>query len=345
MSNLFKILYIENRYRIKYWHSVSHLSEYDKLREKKKCFVFLAADYGNLGDVAITHAQEKFLKENYPEFEIIDVPISKTLSHLKALRQISSPNDIITVVGGGNMSDLYYDIEILRQMVVKAFPKNKVILFPQTMFFSSSLGGKYLYRKAKRTYLRHNNLTITARERWSYHAMKSMISICKLVPDIVMSLDKREPTTERKGITLCLRDDVESDLSKDFKDVLGTEVSKKFSVAFYDTHIGRCGLSLDNRLNELNKIWAQFRSSEWVITDRLHGMIFAFITATPCIVLPNNNYKIEGCYSWIKDCGYIYFIDELNISKLKALLSRKVRTIDFETVHNILKNKVDDIIK
>lgn len=344
MSNLFKILYIENRYRIKYWYSTSHLSEYDYLCGKKKCIVFLAADYGNLGDVAITYAQEKFLKENYPGFEIIDVPISKTLSHLKALRQICTPEDIITVVGGGNMSDLYYDIELLRQMVVNLFPLNKVILFPQTMFFSKTLGGKYLHFKAKRIYLRHKNLTITARERWSFQTMKSMVPCCRLVPDIVMSLDKREPTSERKGITICLRNDAESSLSNRIKDVLRGEISNNYVIEEYDTHIGRCNLSLDKRVNELNNIWARFRSSEWIITDRLHGMIFAFITATPCIVLPNNNYKIEGCYSWIKNCGYIYFMDELNISKLTSLLSKKVRSIDFETVSNKLKKQVEDIL-
>jgi len=45
-----------------------------------------------------------------------------------------------------------------------------------------------------------------------------------------------------------------------------------------------------------------------VITDRLHGMIFAFITGTPAIVLPNNNGKIEHSYDWISECGYICFL-------------------------------------
>jgi len=31
---------------------------------KKQVYIFLAADYGNLGDVAITYAQTKFLKEH-----------------------------------------------------------------------------------------------------------------------------------------------------------------------------------------------------------------------------------------------------------------------------------------
>lgn len=44
-----------------------------------------------------------------------------------------------------------------------------------------------------------------------------------------------------------------------------------------------------------------------MITDRLHGMIFAAITSTPCIALRNSNHKIEYSYEWFKDCGYIKF--------------------------------------
>ena len=174
--------------------------------------------------------------------------------------------------------------------------------------------------------------------------MKEMFPSSKLIPDIVMTLDKRNPFTERKGVTLCLRNDAESDLSQEFKMNLKKIVSESYDVIDYDTHIRRGGLSLDDRESELNKIWAQFRSSEWVITDRLHGMIFAYITSTPCIVLPNNNYKIEGCYSWIKNCGYIFFLDETNIGQLEVLLQRKVNNVDFESVHQKITDRTSEIL-
>ena len=340
MSKLFKILYIDIRFRVKYWNSKPNLSLYDNLRGKKKCFVFLAADYGNLGDVAITYAQEIFLKEQFPEYEIVDVPISRTLSHLKAIKNISTTDDIVTIVGGGNMSDLYFDIELLRQMVVKAFPNNKIISFPQTMFFSDSLSGNYLKRQAVKVYSQHINLTLTARERWSHDMMKSILPSCKLTPDIVMTLDKREPISTRKGITFCMRNDIESGISHEFKEELRLQLANQYDIVDYDTHIGRGGLSIQEREQELNKIWSQFRSSEWVITDRLHGMIFAYITGTPCIVLPNNNYKIEGCYKWIKDCGYIHFLNNENIDGVARLLKKKYRDDS-----DVIKERIFESIK
>ena len=344
MANIAKIIYLKWRFRFKHWLSPKTQPEFEHLRGKKKCLVMLAADYGNLGDVAITFAQEKFLCEHFPDYEIVDLPISRTLSHLKAIKNISTTDDIVTIVGGGNMSDLYFDIELLRQMVVKAFPANRVILFPQTMFFSDSLAGLYLKKRANRVYSKHKQLTISAREKWSFMTMKDMMSKSILVPDIVMSLDKREPTMDRKGITLCLRHDQESKLSDEFNRELREKLSKDYNLMTYDTHIGRNGLSPDEREAELNKIWSQFRSSEWVITDRLHGMIFAFITGSPCIVLPNNNYKIEGCYSWIKGCGYIHFYDDANVNQLLSLLQSRIQNVDFEQVHNTLKAKTKEIL-
>ncbi|MNE93367.1 putative pyruvyl transferase EpsI [compost metagenome] len=60
-----------------------------------------------------------------------------------------------------------------------------------------------------------------------------------------------------------------------------------------------------------------------MITDRLHGMIFAAITSTPCIALGNYNYKVVGSYEWIKHLGYIKFTNDINqIPELIEELSR-----------------------
>ena len=56
----------------------------------KKIFIFLGADYGNLGDVAITFAQTKYLIENYPDYTVVEVPISKTFAGIKAAKKVIS---------------------------------------------------------------------------------------------------------------------------------------------------------------------------------------------------------------------------------------------------------------
>lgn len=275
-----------------------------------RCFVFLAADYGNLGDVAITYAQEKFLKEKFPDYEIVDVPISRTLTAIRSIKRQVRHDDIVTIVGGGNMGDMYHDIEMLRLMVVKAFRNNRIISFPQTIDYSNSADARWLFGLGRKIYNRHSHLTICARETVSYERMKQWYPKAKVVltPDIVMTLDKREPVTDRTRVAFCLRDDKEKTDNSHILDQIRLDCDTKGLSCFdRDTHIGRGNLTVNERVRELEKIWADFRTCRFIVTDRLHGMIFAYITGTPAIVLPNSNFKVEKCHHWIKDCGYIHF--------------------------------------
>ena len=295
--------------------------------EKPRCFVFLAADYGNLGDVAITYAQEKFLKDVYPDYAIIDVPISQTLSAIPQVKREIKPNDIVTVVGGGNMGDMYFDIELLRLMVVRAFRKNKTILFPQTVDYSDSKEAATLKKLAKKAYCSHPNLTMYAREKFSFETMKKTFPgvNVRLTKDIVMTLYEKARTQRENRAVFCLRNDKEKahneKLVKEIEDFCKAQNMK---IMERDTHIGRNNLSLEEREEELQKIWRDFWESCLVVTDRLHGMIFAYITGTPAIVLPNNNFKIEGCYEWIKDCGYIWMVNKNSLSSVLSNISNLV---------------------
>lgn len=324
-------------------HSFLHQDKaYKTQTENRRVFVFLAADYGNLGDVAITYAQEKLLKEKYPDYEIVDVPISKTLSLLRPIKKMIKPDDIITITGGGNMGEMYGDIELLRLMVIRMFQKNKVVVFPQTIDYSSK--STYLLRLAKRTYNNHHNLTLLAREEVSYNKMLELFPKAKiqLTPDVVMTLDERHDTS-RKGVVFCLRNDKEKSEQSHRADALRKEaISMGIPFVDYDTHIDKEHMTLEVRKQELDKIWNIFSSSQLVVTDRLHGMIFAYITGTPAIVFPNSNFKIEKCYEWIKNCGYIHFCgndnDTYNMSINQLINTRNISPNQKEFIKIIRNN-------
>jgi pyruvyl transferase EpsI len=292
---------------------------------KKKIIVALAADYGNLGDVAITYAQTKFLQNYFPDHEVIDFPISRTFTDMKALKKICTPEDIITIVGGGNTGDMYDDIEYCRQFIIKQFPYNKIISFPQTIDFSETYSGNKALQRAINVYSKHKNLILTAREKNSYtqyqkHFTKNQVLF---LPDIVLSLNEQEPTYQRDGITLCLRSDGEKRLAKSQEDLLETILKERYKVNYYDTHINKNNLSIEERKFELNKIWTAFKKSKVVVTDRLHGMIFCAITKTPCIAIDNSNHKISGVYNvWLKDLRYIKMVEHFNVDELQKEIER-----------------------
>jgi len=298
----------------------------------KKAFVFLAADYGNLGDVAITYAQTQFLKDALQGYEVIDVPISKTLEGIYTIKKTIKNSDIITTVGGGNFGDLYDQIEFYRQLVVESFPNNKVVSFPQTMDFSNSEKGKKALMQAKKCYGKHKNMTFIAREQLSFYMMQDNFTnnTIILTPDIVMSLNKMEPKLERKGVVMCLRDDDEKLLKPIEKAKLLELVDENFEVKNnYDTHINKNNLSIEERNDELDKIWTAFKKAELVITDRLHGMIFCYITKTPCLVFQNNNHKVKGSYQWIKEKSNIKLIENFSEIEISDFFKNK----NFEKLH------------
>ena len=312
-------------------------------KNKPRCFVFLAADYGNLGDVAITYVQEMLLAEKFTDYQIVDIPISCTLKALSFVKRLIKTNDIITITGGGNMSDLYFDIELCRLLVVKEFPNNRIIIFPQTVILSNNLEAIRLQSIMTKIYTAHKDLMIFSREKVSYNLMKKLwpsVNI-KLVPDVVMTYKPKLPVIDRKGITLCLRKDKEKKRSEKLDSFL-RQLKNEYDTIEYDTHIGKRNLSITDRRNELLKIWNQFNKSEWIITDRLHGMIFAFITCTPAIVFSNSNYKIEGCYDWIKECGYIFFFTEedINECEIKKIMSSNSLIYNYEEISSELKKKI-----
>ena len=117
------------------------------LAKGKRIFVFLSADYGNIGDLAISKAQRNFLKDNLTDYEVFPVPISKTRIWLGSIKKQVTSDDIITIIGGGNMGSLYPDIEDLRQLVIRSFPCNRVVCFPQTLDWDESQSSNKVLKK------------------------------------------------------------------------------------------------------------------------------------------------------------------------------------------------------
>ena len=74
----------------------------------------------------------------------------------------------------------------------------------------------------------------------------------------------------------------------------------------------------------------EFCSAKVVITDRLHGMIFAAITETPCIVFNNYNHKVEGTYQWIQYLPYIRFVNDVEDAEKHLHELLKIRYCKFD---------------
>ena len=308
-------------------------SEKVKLPVKKRFFIFLAADYGNIGDLAISSAQEKFIKENLTDCEVFPVPISKTRLWLDSIKKQVNSEDIITIIGGGNMGSLYPDIEDLRQLVIRSFPYNKIVCFPQTLDWDESKSSNKALKKIVKTYSAHSDIHIFARELITYKKLEEVFNGQQnvkigFVPDIVMSTSAKQlgvvNSSKPTGILTCLRNDKECALKAEHYTILDGAIGDTgLTITKTDTHAGGSGLSKAECNKLLSNKIQQFAEAQLVITDRLHGMILCMLSGTPCLVLPNSNHKIRQTYlDWLKDHPRLIFVELENFTQVSKYIDQ-----------------------
>ena len=123
-------------------------------------------------------------------------------------------------------------------------------------------------------------------------------------------------------VLLCFRQDREKISSH--QEVFDTLKNLGIEYDMTDMNIHR-KVSKENRKNVTYKKFEEFANYKMVITDRLHGMIFATITNTPCIAFDNKSKKVSGVYEWIKYLDYIKIADTKNFD---ADLIKKIYSIE-----------------
>ena len=269
----------------------------------------------NLGDSAIALAQAAFLQKcGFSSDDILDISFSEYPRNRKKIRQMIRESDLIAQLGGGNMGSQWRSEEDFHRQIVKDFPNNPMIIFPQTIFYADTACGQTAQQESLLIYNGHSNLTIVAREQISYGVMTSLYPDTQVLftPDIVLSatMDTFGVKPQiRDGVLLCMRSDAERSMSDETRALIERTVDATDNMFRYMDMYSDCAVTKENRADCVRKKMEEFAAAQLVITDRLHGMIFAAITATPCIVFSNYNHKVRGTYEWIKHLPYIRYAE------------------------------------
>ena len=282
------------------------------IEKKGKTAVFLIGtpDHNNLGDHAIAYATiEYFNRILSDKYILIEISEEDFLNNSSQIQKSVCSEDIIVIQGGGNWGDTYKYIEKMHNMVLKKFNQNKILVMPQTIHFTK----KENLEKCKKLINKCRHITFLTREKKSYNLAKEYFSDIdiKFIPDMVLSLNKSNRQPQNIAMC-CLRSDKEGCIQVSEKLYLHEFLESQFaSVLYTDTCIEN-RVNKTQRQKELEKKWEQFNEVKVIVTDRLHGMIFAAITGTPCIVLGNYNHKVEAAYEWLKEVPYIKFASKLS---------------------------------
>lgn len=313
----------------------------------EKCLIFNAPNHGNIGDHAILLAEEEFLKsKGYKVFPVvsdeIDIFIEKFSSTINM-------KDFVFITGGGNLGTLWEHEQINVNKVLEKYKNNKIIIFPQTVYYSNDIHGVYRLELDKKIYKECKNLKFTCRDSKSFEFVKNIIELNTIqTSDIATYLNYSEINSsnngKRQNILICLRNDKEK-VSSNFdiqKIIQYSRINFPNEKIYYIDTVFKGRFSLKKGKRYLNKFLKRVKSSKLFITDRLHGMIFAVITGTPCIAMNNSSGKVKGVYKWISEHNnFVRFIEnyndfenqikELDLSKNYVYNNKKIK-INFDKI-------------
>lgn len=309
--------------------------------------------HGNLGDQAISEAELTFLHDNFSDIPVIEIPRFYYQLFEKEIQKYIRDTDIILIHGGGFLGNLWPGEQKFVESVINHFKKVPIIIMPQTIYFTSDNNSEEQIERSKIIFNKHEKLFIFLREKYSFEVAQKLYHKANLflVPDIVLYLCNRIKLDEKKrnGILLCFRKDKEKALLNcQIREIENIVKELGQSIEYIDTVV-KHNIFPQNRKNEVLCLLKKISSARLMVTDRLHGMIFAAITKTPCIVLNNNNYKIKGVYQWINEINNIVFIEdleELSEALTKLFLSEdKCKAIYFENDFSDLKIILKELLE
>ena len=271
-------------------------------------------EHGNLGDHAISLAEiQLFEKYNMNYVELSGGFCRLFFAFLK--RNVKE-TDCICVTGGGFLGSLWKNEDLFVQKIIASFPNNRIIIFPQTLFFSSE-DGQYITHFLG-TFRQHGNIVFFHREKESFQVGNDVFRDTAikniLVPDMVLFYNRKYPRREikkSKKIMFCFRDDKECVTSIEWKNnAFAYLVNSGYEVEECST-VQDGVISFFSREKEVDIFIHKIAESSLVITDRLHGMLFSVVAGTPCISLDNISGKVGSVWNtWLYECEYVRFLKD-----------------------------------
>lgn len=342
MKQKIKRMILKIYVQIKYLEFLKYTSSCKK-NKQFKYIIFNTPTHGNIGDHAIIIAEQKLFQNL--KLKIYEVPTLISDFLLTKIKTKINNDDVICITGGGFIGSIWLQEENLVNEVLTNFKNNKIIIFPQTIYFDETEKGKIEFEKFKTNVNNCKNLTICLRENTSLNYVKDNIASKNVifVPDVVLYLKNHYKfKEEKKGVLMCLRKDVEKSLSEDKQKKIEKFLKTKYLKIDYTDTVLNKNILPKNRESYLIKTLKEFSRYELVVTDRLHGMIFSILTNTPCIVLGNFNYKVKGVYECIKEKENVIFLEDVdNLEKYHEQIIKEKKLSNSYDYDRLIEKIID----
>lgn len=279
-----------------------------KAKPGKRIILIGSPNHGNLGDHAIALSEQDYFEKYFPDYGFVDCTMLFSIGCMDLLKKWARKNDIICISGGGWLGTIARHNEDFVRRVIRTFPDNPIVILPQTVFYQDDI---YYSIEGSRIYESHPRLLFCVREENSYNYIIENHFVDKnrafLMPDFVLLYHGYNDFSGKRDsiVNICLRDDNEK-IMKSSKSEEIFDAAKNFAtVRRLTTHLGSSKVSTKDREKAVLTKLSEISKGRLLITDRLHAMIFAAITGTPCLAFDNATHKVRGVYKWINKLDYI----------------------------------------
>lgn len=310
--------------------------------------------HGNLGDHAIVYAEYCFFKDLGLEDRILEISGDDYSFCKKDLNRMLFQKDLIVIDGGGNLGVLWPWEDDKISEIILSYKRNPILIFPQTCFYTNDEDSRRRLDNNEIIYSKSGNLLITLRDKKSFDFCRVHFTHtkCELVPDIVLYLLGRMEFAfemRREGILFCFRKDLERVVSVNEIEQIRS-YAKGLQIPYKEiSTVKEYRIDRNSRISELNAIWKDFASAKLVVTDRLHGMIFAAINGTPCLALDNISKKVSGVWEMLSELNYIKVCSDMNeiIENIVAYYSFEVPIKNIGTLsskYQVIKEFIENNI-
>lgn len=279
--------------------------------------------YTNIGDTLIWEGTREFLKT-------LPYKCLYTAS-VETYKYRPLPKDtVILLQGGGNFGDLWRRHQEFRQDVIKAYPNNRIIILPQTVFYNDDS----VFAEDAKMLNSHKDLHICARDTKSLDYLKKALS-CNLllVPDMAFcisqkTLDRYKQKETDKALFL-KRNDQEL-CEYDFSSYIAEKVEqlhigdwptmeKEFKtkvyldkLVFHKEQLKRIPdiyADLVFRPHQVKKGVEFVSQYKKVYTTRLHVAILSVLLDKKIVFFDNSYGKNRSFYeTWLKDVEKLTFV-------------------------------------
>lgn len=278
----------------------------------------------NMGDILIWEGELDFLKKT--PYKMLNYGSAYTVKFPKL-----DSKTVILLHGGGNFGDIYRSSQDFRNKVVELYPNNKIIIFPQTVYYNDL----DVFDRDMEILAKHKSLIVCVRDEYSYKLLADRLvrNNVYLLPDMAFCINsdkiianskdkilymKRIDCEANDNIVVDFNYDKISDwpsfefntpLTKKLKNkvifqIILNKLKARMGVSFFPAHANKLDIFMNNVMRPylFSEALKFINEYELIYTTRLHGCILAVLTGKKVKLLDNSYGKNSKFYkAWLSD--------------------------------------------